>query len=168
MALWPIRDSVSSELFKAQFGLQTVEVKYKDASSGVNDLVGGNIVFTHIDPAGGGGFIKEGKLRALASSAAEKFEALPDIPSAKDVGIMNSNIIAWWSVHMPKGTPKPILDKLETWFNKIAVDDDTKAFLKIGGSDPFPGNSQMLKELLVSDIKAWHEYVKLAKIEPLS
>ncbi|MGZ5829107.1 MAG: Bug family tripartite tricarboxylate transporter substrate binding protein, partial [Xanthobacteraceae bacterium] len=115
---------ISSELFKAQFGLQTVEVKYKDASGGVNDLVGGNIVFTHIDPAGGGGFIKEGKLRALATSAADKFQALPDIPSAKEAGIMNSNIIAWWSVHMPKGTPKPILDKLETWFNKIAVDDD--------------------------------------------
>jgi tripartite-type tricarboxylate transporter receptor subunit TctC len=159
---------VSSELFKAQFGLQTVEVKYKDASSGVNDLVGGNIAFTHIDPAGGGGFIKEGKLRALASSAADRLQALPDIPSAKEAGIMNSNIIAWWSVHMPKGTPKPILDKLETWFNKIAVDDDTKAFLKLGGSDPFPGNSTMLKELLISDIKAWHEYVKIAKIEPLS
>ena len=139
---------VSSELFKAQFGLQTVEVKYKDAAAGVNDLLGNNIVFTHIDPAGGGGFIKEGKLRPLATSAADRLQALPDIPSAKEAGIMNSNIIAWWSVHTPKGTPKPILDKLETWFNKIAVDDDTKAFLKLGGSDPFPGNSAMLKELL--------------------
>jgi tripartite-type tricarboxylate transporter receptor subunit TctC len=159
---------VSSELFKAQFGLPTVEVKYKDASAGVNDLIGGNIAFLHIDPAGGGGFIKEGKLRALATSAADRLEALPDIPSAKEAGITNSNIIAWWSVHMPKGTPRPILDKLETWFNKIAVDDDTRAFLKIGGSDPFPGDSAKLKELLVSDIKAWHEYVKIAKIEPIS
>jgi tripartite-type tricarboxylate transporter receptor subunit TctC len=158
---------VSSELFKAQFGLKTVEVKYKDAAGGVNDLVGGNIVFMHIDPAGGGGFIKEGKLRALATSAANPLEALKGIPTAKDAGITNSNIIAWWSVHMPKGTPKPILDKLETWFNKIAVEDDTRAFLKVGGSDPFPGNSKMLKELLVSDIKAWHEYVKIAKIEPI-
>jgi tripartite-type tricarboxylate transporter receptor subunit TctC len=154
-------------LFKAQFGLKTVEVKYKDAAGGVNDLVGGNIVFMHIDPAGGGGFIKEGKLRALATSAANPLEALKGIPTAKDAGITNSNIIAWWSVHMPKGTPKPILDKLETWFNKIAVEDDTRAFLKVGGSDPFPGNSKMLKELLVSDIKAWHEYVKIAKIEPI-
>ena len=68
----------------------------------------------------------------------------------------------------PKGTPKPILDKLETWFNKIAVDDDTKAFLALGGSDPLPGNSQMLKELLVKDIAAWDGYVKLAKIDPIS
>jgi tripartite-type tricarboxylate transporter receptor subunit TctC len=159
---------VSSELFKAQFGLQTVEVKYKDASAGVNDLVGNNIVFTHIDPAGSAGFIKEGKIRPLATTSADKLAALPDIPSAKEAGITNTNIIAWWSVHTPKGTPKPILDKLELWFNKIAVDDDTKKFLQLGGSDPFPGNSTMLKELLLTDIKAWAEYVKIAKIEPIS
>lgn len=159
---------VSSELFKAQFGLQTVEVKYKDAASGVNDLIGNNIVFTHIDPAGGAGFIKDGKIRALATSSADRFVSLPDVPSAKDVGITNTNIIAWWSVHTPKGTPKAITDKLEVWFNKIAVDDDTKKFLALGGSDPLPGNSAMLKELLQKDIKAWAEYVKLAKIEPIS
>jgi tripartite-type tricarboxylate transporter receptor subunit TctC len=155
-------------LFKAQFGLQTVEVKYKDSAAGVNDLVGGNIVFTHIDPAGSVGFIKEGKIRPLATTSAEKLAALPDIPSAAEAGITNTNIIAWWSVHTPKGTPKPILDKLELWFNKIAVDDDTKKFLQVGGSDPFPGNSAMLKELLLKDIKAWAEYVKIAKIEPIS
>ena len=53
-------------------------------------------------------------------------------------------------------------------FNQIAVDDETKKFLANLGSDPFPGNSQMLKELLVKDIKAWSEYVKIAKIEPYS
>lgn len=69
---------------------------------------------------------------------------------------------------MPKGTPQPILDKLETLFNQIAVDEEAKTFLANLGSDPFPGNSQMLKALLVKDIKAWGEYVKIAKIEPLS
>jgi tripartite-type tricarboxylate transporter receptor subunit TctC len=159
---------VSSELYKAQFGLQTVEVKYKETGAALNDLYGNNIAFIHVDPAFAAAHIKSGKLRALATSAAEKIQALKDIPSAKEAGIMNSNIIAWWSVHTAKGTPKPILDKLETWFNKIAVDDDTKAFLELGGSDPLPGNSAMLKELLVKDIAAWAGYVKLAKIEPVS
>ena len=69
---------------------------------------------------------------------------------------------------MPKGTPQPILDKLETLFNQIAVDEETKTFLANLGNDPFPGNSQKLKALLDKDIKAWGEYVKIAKIEPLS
>ena len=158
---------ISSELLKAHFGLKTEEVKYKDAGTLANDLIGGNLLFAHLDPAGSAGFTQSGKLRALATSAKDKFVSLPNIPSASEAGIGNSDIIAWWSVHVAKGTPKPILDKLEATFNKIAVDDEIKKFLANAGSDPFPGNSTMLKELLLKDIKAWAEYVKLAKIEPL-
>jgi len=158
---------VSSELFKANFGLQTVEVKYKDTGACLNDLWGGNIAFTHIDPAAGAAHFQSGKLRPLATSAAERIAALKDIPSAKEAGITNSNIIAWWSVHTPKGTPKPVLDKYEAWFNKIAVAPETVKFLANSGADPFPGSSAQLKELLVKDTAAWHEYVKIAKIDVL-
>ncbi len=159
---------VGSELYKAYFGLQTVEVKYKENGTMFNDLASGNIAFVHLDPVTASGQRKEGRVRALATTAAEKFKALPDIPSAREAGIMNSDLIGWWSVHVPKGTPKPILDKLETLFNKIAVDDDTVKFLNNLGSDTFPGTSQSVKELLIKDTKAWGEYVKIAKIEPLS
>jgi tripartite-type tricarboxylate transporter receptor subunit TctC len=158
---------VASELYKAQFGLQTVEVKYKDAGSGLNDLWGGNIAFTHIDPAGGGAHMKSGKLRPLATTTAQRTQAMPDIPSAGESGITNTDLTAWWSIHMPKGTPKPILAKMEEWFNKIAVDAETVKWLAANGTDPLPGNSTMVKELLVKDIKAWGEYVRLAKIEQL-
>ena len=159
---------VSSELYKAQFGLNTVEVKYKEAGAALNDLYGNNIAFLHVDPAFAAAHVKSGKLRALSTSAAERIDALKDIPSAKEVGIMNSNIIAWWSVHAPKGTPKPILDRLEAAFNKLAVEDDTKQFLANSGADPFPNSGAKLKELLIADTKAWAEYVKIAKIDKIS
>jgi tripartite-type tricarboxylate transporter receptor subunit TctC len=159
---------VSSELYKANFGLATVEVKYKDPGAMLNDLWGHNVAFAHLDPVTAMAHLKSGKLRALATSSKDRVVALPDIPSAVEAGISNSDIVGWWSVHMPKGTPKPILDQLEVLFNQIAVDEETKKFLANLGSDPLPGNSQMLKSLLVKDIAAWHEYVKLAKIEPLS
>ena len=159
---------VGSELYKAYFGLTTVEVKYKEPGGMFNDLWGGNITFAHIDPVTVSGHLKSGKVRALATTAGQRLKALPDIPSAKEAGIMNSDLLGWWSVHMPKGTPKPILDRLETEFNKIAVDEETTKFLGALGSDPFPGNAAMLKELLVKETKAWAEYVRIAKIEPLS
>jgi tripartite-type tricarboxylate transporter receptor subunit TctC len=157
----------SSELFKSSFGLKTIEVKYKDAGALVNDLVGGNLDFAHLDPTGSAGFIKQGMVRAIATSSKERFVSLPDIPSAAEVGAKDSDVVAWWSVHVAKGTPKPVLDKLEEWFNKIAVDDDVKKFLAAGGADQFPGNSTMLKELLVKDTKAWAEYVRIAHIEAI-
>ncbi len=159
---------IASELFKAQFGLTAIEVKYKETTGALNDLWSGNLAFIHIDPTSGAAHFKSGKLRPLATASAQRFAAFADIPSAHEAGIMNSDLVGWWSVHMPKGTPQPILAKLESTFNDIAVSDETKAFLINLGGDPFPGNSKMLKELLINDTKAWAEYVKVAKIEPLS
>jgi tripartite-type tricarboxylate transporter receptor subunit TctC len=156
---------VSSELFKANFGLKTVEVKYKGFPQMLNDLWNGSLAFAHWDPIGAAAFIANGKIRALCTSSRERFRALPNIPGAREVGITNSDIIAWWSVHAPKGTPKPILDKLERVFNDIAASEEHAKFLSPFGSDPFLGNAAMLKELLIKDIAAWREYVKLANIE---
>jgi len=158
---------VGSELFKANFGLPTVEVKYKDTGSMFNDLMGGNLAFAHVDPGSAMGQMKAGKIKPLATTSKDRFKALPDVPSAAEVGITNSDLIAWWSVHTPKGTPKPILAKLETIFNEIAASEEHAKFATPLGNDAFVGDSTVLKELLVKDIKAWGEYAKLAKIEPI-
>ena len=158
---------ISSELYKANFGLQTVEVKYKVTATALNDLWAGNLAFIHIDPTGGAAHFTSGKLRPLATASAARLQSIKDIPSAREAGIMNSDVVGWWSVEMAKGTPKPILEKLEKWFNQITAMDETKIFLANVGCDPFPGNSQMLGDLLAKEIKDWAGYVKLAKIEPI-
>ena len=159
---------VSAELFKAQFGLKTVEVKYKESSAALADLWGGNVVFLYLDPAGSAAHIAAGKLRPLAVTTAQRVDALKDIPGSAEAGILNSDVFSWWSVHTPKGVPKPIFDKLEWIFNQIVVDADTREFLAKSGSDVFPGNAKLARELLVKGVKDWGGYVKLAKIEPLS
>ena len=159
---------VSAELFKAQFGLKTVEVKYKESSAALADLWGGNVAFLYLDPAGSAAHIAAGKLRPLAVTTAQRVDALKDIPGSAEAGILNSDVFSWWSVHTPRGVPKPILDKLEWIFNQIVVDADTREFLAKSGSDVFPGNAKLARELLLKGVKDWGGYVKLAKIEPLS
>ena len=158
---------VSTELYKANFGLKTVEVKYKETLGALNDLWAGNLAFIHIDPTGGGAHFKSGKLRPLATASAERMQSIKDIPSAREVGIMNSDVIGWWSVEMPKGTPKPVLEKLEAWFGQITAAEDTRAFLANVSCDPFPGSSAMLSELLVKETNNWKEYVRIARIEQI-
>jgi len=158
---------VASEMYKAKFGLQTVEVKYKEAGALFNDLYAGNIAFLHIDAISVDGQIRQGKIRPLAMTSAKRMRSSPDIPGAEEAGIPGMNIITWWSVHVPAKTPKPICDKLEALFNAMGNDPDTLKFLLANGSDPFPGNSKMLKELLIKETKAWAEYVRIAKIQPL-
>jgi tripartite-type tricarboxylate transporter receptor subunit TctC len=99
-------------------------------------------------------------------TSAEPFAALPNIPSARAVGVANIDMISWWSVHVPAGTPKPVVDKLTTWFNQIAADEDSKKFLSNLGSDPLIGNAALVDQMIAKETKEWAEYVKIAKIEP--
>jgi len=157
---------VSSELLKANFGLKTVEVKYRDSSTMRNDLWAGHVAFVHSDPASSLALRQAGRMRALATSSRERFAAMPDIPSAAEVGIANSDVMSWWSVHVPKGTPAPIVDRLEAEFNDIVRSEEHRRFLASSGSDPFLGNREVLRDTLARELKAWPDYVKIARIEP--
>jgi tripartite-type tricarboxylate transporter receptor subunit TctC len=157
---------VAAELYKAAFGLPTVEVKYRAIAEALNDLQGGQLEFAFIDTQGGLEQSRAGRVRALMVTSAQRMASVPELPGAAEAGVPEMDLVAWWSVHTPAKTPKPILDKLEGWFNQIVQMEETKQFLNRSGSDPFPGNSGMLKDLLAKDTRAWADYVKLAKIEP--
>jgi tripartite-type tricarboxylate transporter receptor subunit TctC len=157
---------VSGEIYKAAFGLKTVEVKYKEQGPLLNDLFGGHLAFFFSDLTTINSQLKVGRIRPLAVTSAKRLTSAPDIPGAQEAGIPNMNVITWWSVHVPAKTPKPICDKLEAWFNAIAIEPDVVAFNAAVGSDVLAGNSESLKALLVKQTTEWREYARLAHIEP--
>lgn len=156
---------IASELYKSTFGLKTVEVKYKVSQTTYNDLASGALAFAHLDFRGNAGAIREGRVRALATSSDQRMRSAPHVPSAKEAGIRDF-IMAWWSVHMPAKTPAPILAKLEGWFNEIVKDPETERFLVDSGSEPLPGDRRLTRQMLERDMKKWAEWVKIARIEP--
>jgi tripartite-type tricarboxylate transporter receptor subunit TctC len=157
---------VSAEIYKAAFGLKTVEVKYKEQGPLLNDLFSGQLAFYFSDLTSISGQLKSGRIRALAVTSAKRLTSAPDIPGAEEAGIPGMDVITWWSVHVPAKTPKPICDKLEAWFNTIAVEPDVVAFNAAVASDVLPGNSQSLKALLLKQTEAWRAYARLARLEP--
>ena len=157
---------VAAEIYKQAFGLKTVEVKYKEQGPLLNDLYGGQLAFYVSDLTTIHGQLKEGRIRPLAVTSAKRLKSAPDIPGAEEAGIPGMDVITWWSVHVPAKTPKPICDKLEAWFNTIAVEPDVVAFNTAVASDVLPGNSQSLKELLLKQTAAWRDYARLAHLEP--
>lgn len=157
---------IASEFYKASFGLKTVEVKYKVSQTTYNDLSSGALAFAHLDFRGNAGAIREGRVRALATSSEQRMRVLPDVPSAKEAGIKEF-IMAWWSVHVPAKTPEPILGKLEGWFNEIVKDPETEKFLVNSGSEPLYGDRKLARAMLERDLKSWERWVKIANIEPM-
>ncbi len=156
---------VAAEIYKNNFGLKTVEVKYRVQNGMFNDLLSGQVAFTFIDFISVAAHRTSGKVRILCMACADRLKSAPDIMGAREAGISGLNIRNWWSVHVPAGTPKAICEKLEILFNEIAIEADTLKFLEVNGSDPMPGNSKMLRELLVQETKDWEGYAKLAKLE---
>ena len=157
---------VPSEIYKSKYGLETVEVKYKEQSAMFIDLFNNVTSFIFIDYIPALGQIQSGKVRALSLACAEPLAAIPGVPGAREAGIPDCDVRSWWSVHVPAKTPKPICEKLELWFNEIAVAPETRKFCLESGADPLPGTSASLRELLAREIKAWEGYAKLARIEP--
>jgi len=158
---------VSSELYKVKFGLKTQEVKYKDPFLMMNDLFAGNIAFAHLDATTTIGSMKNGKIRLLASSTKQRAKAFPDVPSAHEAGIDNCDLTGWWSIAMPKGTPQPIRDKLEKIYNDFVRSDEHGKWVLSIGCEALPGTSASAQEALAKEIKAWQEYVRVAKIEQI-
>lgn len=158
---------ISSELFKVQFGLNTVSVNYKDPSAGMNDMLGGVLDFVYTDPTAAAALLSQGKIRILAVTTKGRVSSMPNIPGSHEVGIMNSDVFSWWSIHTPKGAPKVVLEILGAAGTKMVADPETIEFLRKTGSEPFPGDAVQAQKLLEDGVKIWGDWVKLAKIEPL-
>jgi len=158
---------ISAELYKKVAGLRATKAQYREMGTLMNDMFAGSLDFTAGDPVWAVEQVRSGKIRALAVTSGVRMSALADVPTMKEAGYPAfGELIAWWAVYVPAGTPEPIVKKLEAWFNQIVATEETKKFLNNLGSDPFPGNAAMLKDLLAADIVKWGEYVKLAGIQP--
>lgn len=157
---------VCAEIFKAQFGLKTVEVKYRDGLAGLNELMSHQLDFYFADPATTKAMVADGRLRALMITSARRNTSLPHIPSTSEAGVSGMDMSFWWSVHVPIGTPKPITDKLAGWFDQFSLSDETKAFLATYGAEPLQGDAAAVDSLMAQERSKWVDYVRIAKIEP--
>lgn len=158
---------VSAELYKKVSGAPATKAQYREMGTLMNDMFAGSLDFTAGDPVWAVEQVRSGKIRALAVTSSVRLSGLPDVPTMKEAGLPAfGELIAWWAVYVPAGTPPAVVAKLEGWFNQIVASEETKKFLNNLGSEPFPGNAAMLKDLLESDMKKWGEYVKLAGITP--
>ncbi len=158
--------AVMGELYKTYAGLETVQVNYKTIGDSLNDLTSGNIDFAMADAAWSLGQIRNGRIRALAISTPERMKSMPDIPTMAEGGVPGVNLVFWFGVFVPKGTPQPIKDKLGEWVSQLAKLPDTEPFLSSIGTDVLSVSPDEAKELLRKDIENWGRYVKTANIKP--
>jgi len=144
---------VMGAIYKARAGLQAVEVPYRTAFDTVNDMQSGALDYALFDPVFATTQAREGRMRILAVSTGERTKANPELPTMAESGVA-MDLLGWFAAMVPMGTPRPIVDQLNMWFNKLDATDEAKTFLNSIGGDPWITTPDEGQARLLRDIEA--------------
>lgn len=153
------------ELFARETGTKLTHVPYRGSSQAVVDLLAGRIQVM-FSPAGTAlPHIKAGKLKALATSAKHRLEALPDVPTFGEAGIQKLDFSLWVGLSAPAGTPAPVVAYLNKEVGAVLALPDVKAKLLPQLIYPTPSTSEAFGAFVRQDTERWAEVVKAAGIK---
>jgi tripartite-type tricarboxylate transporter receptor subunit TctC len=155
---------LSSELFKLTFGLDFALAPFPGGAPSIQSVVAGHtpMCFQAIPPATQ--LVKDGKLHALAVTAAARSPALPDVPTLDELGIKGQEAETMQGVLVPAGTPKPIVDLLQTEIARIVHLPDVKEKLLAVGLEPNGMSQAAFADYIKTDIAKWKKVIVDAKI----
>src|SRR5205085_4318276 len=149
-------------LFAAQAGIKPSLVAYRGTAPALNDLIGGHIDFFCEQVVSVAPQIAAGTIKAYAVSSSERLPMLPDVPTAKEVGV-DYQMSIWAGIFAPKGTPKPIVDKLAAALDQALDDPGVQSRLTgLGGSLPSKDERAPAKfnEFVKAEIARWSPILK--------
>ena len=156
---------VSLAMLKSMGNLDVVEVPYKGIPQAVTDVLGGTLSFTFVDLSNALPQAKGGKLRGLAVTSAKRTPLAPDVPAVAEE-LKGYELIAWFALMAPAGTPPEIVQRLhDVTVKGIAKAEVKEKFAGIG-VDVAPMNPAELAKFIQSEIAHWAKLVKLAGIQP--
>lgn len=151
---------LTSELFQAAASVKMQHVPYKGAAQALTDVVSGNVELYMSSVPTLIGQIKQGKLRALAVTSAQRVDDLPQVPTINESGYKGFDAVTWFGFLAPAGTPKDVLAKLNAEFNAALKQPDLQKKLGDQGADPAGGTPEQFAALIKDDIVRWGKVVK--------
>jgi tripartite-type tricarboxylate transporter receptor subunit TctC len=155
------------EALKARLGLDLTHVPYKGAGPAVQGVVAGEAAITIASPAGVLGFVRDGRLRALAIGAKQRSALLPDVPTLAEAG-GEEDLLAptYFAFALPAGTPRPLVDTLHREMRRALDAPEVATRLNAAGLEPTGGTGAELLELVKRDIPRFRRLIQDIGIPP--
>ena len=151
---------LAGELFKKMADIKMESVNYKGGGSSVIDTVAGRVqMFFSTIPAALP-HLKSGKLRALAVTSKHRVEMVPDVPTVDESGLPGFEVVGWFGIFAPTGTPKTVIVKLNESINVVLKMPDIRERLARQGLIPGGGSPEDLRDLLSADLSKWGKLIK--------
>jgi tripartite-type tricarboxylate transporter receptor subunit TctC len=158
--------NLAGVLFAKMANIELTPVSYRGTEQGVLDVIEGRVdmQFATIPPTLP--LIRDGKLRAIAVTGAQRSPALPDVPTIAESGLPGYESVLWQAIYAPAGTPEPIVTRLNAEVNAILHDSAAVEALAKLGVEATPSTPQQLADRIAADGKKWHEVIIAAGIKP--
>jgi tripartite-type tricarboxylate transporter receptor subunit TctC len=152
---------VVGELFKMTAGINMVHVPYRGGAAALIDLLGGQVQVMFDTIPQSIEYIRDGKLRALAVTAATRSEALPDVPTMGEF-LPGFEAGSWWGVGAPKDTPVEIIDTLGKEINAGLADPKVTKRLAELGTTPLLFTPTQFGTFMAAETDKWAKVVKFS------
>jgi len=151
---------LSAELFKAVTGVDAAIIPYKGTGQVMNDLLGNHvpIAFGVLPPALGN--LQAGTLRAIAVLSPTRFSLLPDVPTANESGLPGFESVLHYGLLAPAGTPRPIIDRLNTALRALVETKEVKQRILAEGGDPLTSTPEEYAKDIDSEETKWGSLVR--------
>ena len=152
-------------LFMSAIQLDLLTVPYKGTGPAMNDLLGGQVTFMCDQTTTTTSQIKSGKVKAYGITSAKRVASLPDLPTLQEQGLKGADVGIWHGLYAPKGTPKPVLDKLVSSLQAALADADVQKRFADLGAVTYGKERQTpaaLQAHLKAEIAKWAPLIKKA------
>jgi tripartite-type tricarboxylate transporter receptor subunit TctC len=156
---------LAGELFKMRAGVDMVHVPYRGGGPALTDLLGGQVQVYFPGTVSSIEYIKTGRLRALAVTAATRSEALPDLPTVGEF-VPGYEASSWFGVGAPKATPAEIVDKLNKEINAGLADPKIKARFADLGGEVLVLSPAHFGNFIVDETEKWGNVIRALNIKP--
>ena len=158
---------VSSEVLANMTGIQMTSVPYKSGPAAMTDLIGGQVMMFSADFGVTLPQVKAGKIRGLAVTSTQRSPAIPELPSVNEaLGLKDYELIAYFAIFAPAGTPPEVVAKLNQAINAAANSKDLQEKFASNGFLVEPGTPEALGLRTQKETVKWAKAIKDAKIEP--
>ncbi|TSD59278.1 tripartite tricarboxylate transporter substrate binding protein [Variovorax sp. KBS0712] len=155
---------LAMELLKVEAKLFMVHVPYRGAAPALADVVGGQLPAMMVDMAAGAGFIKGGKVRALAVANPTRLPQLPDVPTFAELGYKNVEAAALVGVVVPAATPADVVNTLNRQLVAAIHEPSVNKRMVDFGVEPVGNTPAQYTELLKAETARWHKLIRDLKI----
>jgi tripartite-type tricarboxylate transporter receptor subunit TctC len=153
---------LTGELFKLRTGTNIVHIPYKGSAPSLTALLGGEVEMTFANIPAISSHVKSKRLRALANAGTKRADQMPDVPTLKESGINGVEVVVWYGVLAPAGTPKEIVNSLSSSIAKISRNPDMRRHLTDQGAEPVGNSPEEFSKLLREEVARWGEVVKVS------